>query len=150
MKKLDLAAATIGLMTIFATPAQAQMSAAFTQDSDLQARATFTIPFGGDSQKSTSKPQLSLGFRSETVRPGVSDWALRPTYESVDIREFKLSLTVEDTPTLLLNDQALMFGDQFSAKDGKKSGLDTYDKTVLTVIAGSLAVIVGVIAVTAD
>lgn len=150
MKTLHIMTAAISLTAFVAMPAQAQMSTAFAQDSDLQARATVTIPFGGNGRTSASKPQLALGFRSETVRPGAADWALRPTYESVDAREFKLSLTIEDTPTLLLNDQALTFGDQLSAKDDQRSGLDTYDKTVLTVIAGSLAIIVGVIAVTAD
>lgn len=149
--KLTLAAA-ICAGAISASAAQAQMGPAFTDANNLQARATLTIPFGGDSKGSDAKPQLALGFRSESLRPNISDWALRPSAEVYEVREFKLALTIEDTPALLMNDQVLMIGDQLSAKEEDKAsgGMDTYDKTVLTVIAGSLAVIVGVIAVTAS
>ena len=141
----------LGLITLgFSAAAQAQVSPDFTATDSFQARATITIPFGGDRKKAQSKPQFALGLRSETARPNVSDWALRPSFDAVDVREFKLGLTFEDRPTILLNDQVLPLGDALSVNAGQAGALDKYDKTVLTVIGVSLAVIAGSIIILAD
>lgn len=116
-----------------------------------EARVGITIPFGGDHRKAQSKPQFVLGLRQETARPRQRDWALRPATEAANLREFKLSLTMESAPMLLLNDQVMDFGAEAAAAKGTVKALDTYDKTVLTVIAVSLAVIGGIaIAVSAN
>ena len=106
----------------------------------VEARLGVTIPFGGDHRKAQSKPQFAIGLRQETFRPKTHDWAMRPAFEETHVRELKLSLTLEATPTLLMNNQALNLG-----KDapGTANALDTYDKTVLTVIGVSLAIIAG-------
>ena len=130
-------------------PSQAQVNA-FTEANSLQARATITIPFGGDKKTAKSQPQFALGLRSETARPNISDWALRPSFDVVDVREFKLALTLDDTPSVLLNNQILTFDDELFAKPGQAGALDNYDKTVLTVIGVSLAVIAGSIIILSD
>ena len=113
----------------------------------MEARVGVTIPFGGDHKTAQSKPQFALGLRQETVRPKTHDWAMRPAIEQTDFRELKLSLTMEASPALLMNDQVLNFQTDALAADDTLNALDTYDKSVLTVIGVSLAVIAGVIVI---
>lgn len=149
--KKIISGAVFGFITLgLSTAVQAQVSPNFTTTDSIQARATLTIPFGGDKKTAKGKPQFALGLRSETARANVSDWALRPSFEAVDVREFKLALTLDDTPSVLLNDQLLSFEDRLSANSGQVGALDSYDKTVLTVIGVSLAVIAGSIIIISD
>ena len=116
----------------------------------FEARVGVTIPFGGDYGKAHSKPQFALGLRQETARSKSFDWALRPGFEVTPVRELKLSMTMEKSPSLLLNDQLLNFDEDVLAANGTANALDKYDKTVLTVIGVSLAVIAGTIIIIAD
>ena len=109
----------------------------------VEARVGLTIPFGGDYGKAHSKPQFALGLRQEIARPKSFDWALRPGFEVTPVRELKLSMTMEKSPSLLLNDQLLNFEGDALAANGTADALDNYDKTVLTVIGVSLVVIAG-------
>ena len=155
MRVIQKGLTTICLIGISTSTAQAQMSSAFTDDTSFQARATVTIPFGGHHKSADSKPQLAFGLRSETARANLSDWALRPSSEALEVRELNLALTLEESPTFLLNDQILLSTDRLAAKDDgtekeSKGALDTYDKTVLTVIGVSLAVIAGSIIILSE
>lgn len=136
----------------FSSPSYAQSSdyetARFEQS--VQARIGVSIPFGGDYKKAHSKPQFALGLRHEAARPYSHDWAMRSVFEQRDVREFKLALTMEAKPSFLMNDQVLNFGDESLAPEGTLNALDPYDKTVLTVIGVSLAVIAGSIIILAD
>ena len=115
-----------------------------------EARVSVTIPFGGDNKKAQSKPQLSLGLRQETARLKTQDWAMRNDFESKNFKELKLSLTLESSPKLMMNGQLLSFNADAPAAAGTANALDTYDKTVLTVIGASLAVIAGSIIILSD
>jgi len=134
----------------FSSAAQAQISPNFTAADSFQARATLTIPFGGDKKTANAKPQFAVGLRRETARSNVSDWGLRPSFEAMDVREFKLALTLDETPSVLLNDQLFTFGDELSANAEQAGALDNYDKSVLTIIGVSLAVIAGSIIIISD
>ena len=116
----------------------------------VEARVGLTIPFGGSHKKAHSKPQFALGLRQEFAGPKSYDWALRPSFEDTPVRELKLSMTMEKSPTLLLNDQLLNFDEDVLAANGTANALDKYDKTVLTVIGVSLVVIAGSIIIISD
>ena len=118
--------------------------------SSMQARIGVMVPFGGNYKKAQSKPQLSLGLRTKTSRSELHDWGLRPAAAPYDEKELKLALTMEATPRFLMNDQHLKFGDKPLASEGTLNGLDGYDKTVLTVIGVSLAVIAGSIIIISE
>jgi len=116
----------------------------------VEARLGINIPFGGNFKKAKDKPQISLGLRGKTLRKSQHDWTLRPLSGSQFSREVKLALTLEDTPALLLNDQHLSFEEGSYSPDGTLNALDTYDKTVLTIIGVSVAVIAGSIIIVSD
>ena len=116
----------------------------------VEARVGLTIPFGGSHKKANAKPQLALGLRSEHPRNFQHDWALRSLSEPREIREVKLALTLDSSRSFLLNDQPLRFEEESFQLEGQTNALDTYDKTVLTVIGVSLAVIAGTIIIIAD
>jgi len=116
----------------------------------VEARIGMKIPIGGDYKKANTKPQIALGLRSEGFRGRSGDWALRANTPWRETREFKLALTLEPAPSLLLNDQVLSLGNKVIVPDGKLNAMDTYDKTVLTVIGVSLAVIAGTLIIVAD
>ena len=145
-----------GLMYLgLASTAQAQISPDFMNTSSVEARASITIPFGGDRKSKQAKPQFALGLRSETPRSNNFasnhlDWALRSPFNAVERREVKLAFTLEDKPAMLLNDQVILSEGQLYAKDDNSGTLDTYDKTVLTVIGVSLVVIAGTIIIISD
>lgn len=136
----------------FSSPIYAQSSNYETTrfKNSVEARIGVSIPFGGDHKKAHSKPQFALGLRHETARSYSHDWAMRTVSEPRDVREFKLALTMETKPSFLLNDQVLNFGDESLAPEGTLNALDSYDKTVLTVIGVSLVVIAGSIIIISD
>ena len=157
MKRASILTSNLYLLVLctfgLSSPSYAQSSdyvtARFNQS--VEARIGISIPFGGTHKKANSKPQFALGLRHETARPYNHDWAMRSVSEQRDVREFKLALTMEAKPSFLMNDQVLHFGDDESlASEGTLNALDTYDKTVLTVIGASLAVIAGSIIILSD
>lgn len=137
---------TTGLCLIgLSAPAHGQSSVYDTAQfgQSIEARLGVVIPFGGDYKKPKTKPQLAFNLRSERPRNSQSDWALRPFTEEGEVREFKLAVTFERAPNLLLNNQLVSFGDSRQAPDDRLNALDTYDKTILGVIGVSLVVIAG-------
>jgi len=132
----------------FSGSAFGQTYSGLTPRSDFQARASVTLPFGGEGRSVKSKPQFSLGLRSGTTgRRHHPEWM----FKEAQIREVKIGLTLEARPSFLMNEQVLFVPDALHADETEKSGsLDTYDKTVLTVIGASLAVIAGSIIILAD
>ena len=151
MKSILMFTASLCLMGLSA-PAFGQSvgydSAQYGQS--IEARIGLMVPFGGDYKKTETKPQLAFNLRSEPPRNSPRDWALRPFAEEGDVREFKLAVTFEREPNLLLNNQVLSFGDVRQAPDDRLNALDTYDKTILGVIGVSLVVIAGSIIVFAE
>ena len=148
MKRAYYLILTAGLcLSGLSAPAYAQSggydAAQFGQT--VEARIGVSLPFGGDYKKANAKPQLAFGLRSEQ-----RDWALPSLRQPQDTREIKLALTLEAEPNLLLNDQLMQFGGDGFTTDGARHAMDSYDKTILTVIGVSLAVIAGSIIIIAD
>jgi len=107
----------------------------------MEARMGLTIPFGGDQKKAHSKPQLMIGLRHDYSQIPIQDWIIRPTTDVSNVKEFNLSLTLDSHPTLLINNDVFDFGIKPLEENYAASALDTYDKSVLTVIGVSLVVI---------
>lgn len=154
LSKFMMGAASVLFTTL---PASAQLG----PDNDhngLQGRVSVVIPFGdiGASQKRTAKyaPKLSFGLRHEQRRLSHPDWLLRTQSEAFETRDVNFSLTLGESRAVLLNDQILFQPDILMADDkdskDKSGGLDSYDKTVLTVIGVSLVVIAGTIIAISD
>jgi len=137
------------------------VSAQFNSDTDrydLQGRVSVVIPFDniGASLKSPAKyaPKLSFGVRHEQSVTAQTDWMLHPRAEAFERRDINFSLTFGESRAVMLNDQILFQPDILMRNENrhqaKSGGLDTYDKTVLTVIGVSLAVIAGTIIAVTD
>lgn len=150
---------SIGVASVLLTalPASAQLGPG-THGHDLQGRVSVVIPFGdiAESQKQSAKyaPKLAFGLRHEQRRTDQPDWMLRSQAEAFEAREVNFSLTFGESRAVLLNDKILFQPEILRAGDEdnqEESGsLDTYDKTVLTVIGVSLAVIAGTIVIVAE
>jgi len=144
---LILSAAIAGFC---ASPAQAQLGPDSYPGLDTQLRASVSIPFGTKTGSQTTAPKLALSVRQETRN--ATDWMRRDTQA-----EMSFGLSLDRSLTFSLNDAPLhSFGETLYAQDetpdsdGKDPGLDGYDKTVLTVIGGSLTVIAVSILLLAD
>lgn len=151
MKRVLMIASILSGISLCA-PANAQ-SAGYDMPQlhhSVEARIGLTVPFGGDYKKVAGKPQLAFDLRSDGPRSNPQDWVLRANAEPRDFRKVKLALTLEPEPSFLLNDQVVRLGDNDLSPDGTLNALDTYDKTVLTVIGVSLAVIAGSIIIISD
>jgi len=142
-----------GLVLATATSAAAQIGPDSLAPSDIQARATVTLPFGAQDKSVKHAPRLSLGLRSETQTAlSDADWVRA---DRAEVREVNLGFALDGSSAVLINDQLLWAPDAFYADEPSpepkpRGGLDTYDKSVLTVIAVSLTVIGGSILILAD
>ena len=106
-----------------------------------EARATFTIPFGGQSSSQKEKPRLEFGirqYRNQTRH----DWVLN----SVGVREFnerdhpnfiesKIGFTLSNETAFLINGQEMDI-------HRKELGLSTGEKIAIGVGAAAVVVVV--------
>ena len=70
-----------------------------------EARVSFTIPLGNSPDKTKTAPRLGFAVRNyEQSSRSSTDWMLA---DADPYREMRLGLTLEDTPTLMLNDEVL-------------------------------------------
>ncbi|WP_209347921.1 hypothetical protein [Pontixanthobacter sp. CEM42] len=122
--------------------------------SDVRVSAGITIPFGGKSRSVETKPRFDFGFEQSAQRNEVL--LARPWYtnQAQERRRMTLSLTLEDNPRMLLNQQQVArfslstFADEADATEKPKKG----GGNTLLIIGGVLVTgyLVAAVAVTAD
>lgn len=101
------------MAVIFALTAQSTVQAQ-TSDFDnafaprgAEARVSLTIPFGGDTKRAKSKPQLALVGRQYQSNRQSIDWAVKSSAHAAEFTETRLALTLSAQPELRFNDQLI-------------------------------------------
>ena len=106
-------------LAVLPTLAQAQSSDfnhAFTRHG-TEVRMSFTIPLGNSLDKRKTEPRLNLGVRNYTQTPTSSkDWMMRENLYAFN--EVHLGFTIEETPQLMMNGQALILSEDEQANIG--------------------------------